>query len=50
MSAAPWSNLLQELSRDAAQAQPQDAVQWGADWFQNRLKREVCRVIRHLFS
>ena len=41
-SAAPtWTEVLQELNRAAAREQPKDAIQWGADWFQMRLKRDV---------
>jgi hypothetical protein len=36
-----WTDLLNELNRDAAREQPQDVIQWGADWFQSRLKRDV---------
>ncbi|RSH94546.1 hypothetical protein EHS25_004350 [Saitozyma podzolica] len=35
-----WTDLLNELNRDAAREQPQDVIQWGADWFQSRLKRD----------
>jgi cAMP-dependent protein kinase regulator len=38
---ASWTDVLNELNRDVAKEQPQDVVQFGADWFQARLKKEV---------
>lgn len=36
-----WTDLLNELNRDVARDRPRDVVQWGANWFQNRLSKEV---------
>lgn len=41
MPSTSWTDVLNELNRDVAREQPADAVQFGADWFQARLKREV---------
>lgn len=41
MSTPSWSDLLTELNRDISRDQPKDVVQWGADWFFARLKRDV---------
>lgn len=41
MASTSWTDLLNELNKDVAKEQPQDVVQFGADWFQARLKREV---------
>ncbi|WVR03933.1 hypothetical protein IAU60_000932 [Kwoniella sp. DSM 27419] len=35
-----WTTILNELNRDVARDQPKDVVQWGADWFQAKLKHE----------
>jgi len=41
-SASPaWTDLFNELNRAVAKEQPEDVVQWGADWFQAQLKRDV---------
>lgn len=37
-----WTDLLNELNRDVSREQPSDHLQWGADWFQSRLRNEVC--------
>jgi hypothetical protein len=45
---ASWKELLNELDRDAAKEQPEDVVQWGADWFQARLRKDVSQVMVNL--
>jgi hypothetical protein len=42
---ASWKELLNELDRDAAKEQPEDVIQWGADWFQARLRKDVSQVM-----
>ena len=41
MSSPIWTDVLSELNHDCAREAPRDVVQWGADWFQARLKRDV---------
>ena len=41
MSSPSWTELLNELNREVSREQPKDVVQWAADWFQARLKRDV---------
>lgn len=36
-----WTDILNELNRDIALDNPTDVLQWGADWFQNKLRQEV---------
>jgi len=40
-SAPSWNDILSELNRDVSTEQPSDVVQWGADWFQARLRKDV---------
>nr|XP_019012155.1 cAMP-dependent protein kinase regulator [Kwoniella pini CBS 10737]OCF50936.1 cAMP-dependent protein kinase regulator [Kwoniella pini CBS 10737] len=35
-----WTNILNDLNRDVARDQPKDVIQWGADWFQGKLRQE----------
>ncbi|WWD16635.1 hypothetical protein CI109_101065 [Kwoniella shandongensis] len=35
-----WTTILNELNRDVARDQPKDVIQWGADWFQSKLRQE----------
>ncbi|OCF39846.1 cAMP-dependent protein kinase regulator [Kwoniella heveanensis CBS 569] len=35
-----WTSILNDLNRDVARDQPKDVIQWGADWFQNKLRQE----------
>ncbi|WWC60219.1 uncharacterized protein I303_102785 [Kwoniella dejecticola CBS 10117] len=35
-----WTNILNDLNRDVARDQPKDVIQWGADWFQSKLRQE----------
>ncbi|KAK8861453.1 hypothetical protein IAR55_002272 [Kwoniella newhampshirensis] len=35
-----WTTILNELNRDVAKDQPKDVIQWGADWFQSKLRQE----------
>ncbi|WVQ78761.1 hypothetical protein IAT38_000852 [Cryptococcus sp. DSM 104549] len=37
---ASWPTILNELNRDVARDQPDDVIQWGADWFQAKLRNE----------
>ncbi|WVQ64799.1 uncharacterized protein L199_002968 [Kwoniella botswanensis] len=37
---ASWSSILNDLNRDVARDQPKDIIQWGADWFQTKLRQE----------
>ncbi|WRT65593.1 uncharacterized protein IL334_002538 [Kwoniella shivajii] len=37
---ASWTSILNDLNRDVARDQPKDVIQWGADWFQNKLRQE----------
>jgi hypothetical protein len=39
--APSWNDLLAELNNDVQREQPSDLVQWGADWFQARLRKDV---------
>jgi len=42
-----WSTfetLVAELTRDANHAQPQDALQWCSNWFQQRLEGQRARI------
>jgi cAMP-dependent protein kinase regulator len=39
--APSWNDLLSELNSDVQREQPSDLVQWGADWFQARLRKDV---------
>ena len=43
-SMSTWTEILNDLNRDNARERPTDALQWGADWFQNKLKAEVSLV------
>jgi len=40
-TAPSWNDLLSDLNRDVSREQPTDLVQWGADWFQARLRKDV---------
>ncbi|ADV19761.1 cAMP-dependent protein kinase regulator [Cryptococcus gattii E566] len=35
-----WTDILNELNRDISLDNPTDVLQWGADWFQHRLRQE----------
>lgn len=35
-----WTDLLNQLNKDISQESPKDVLQWGADWFQSKLKQE----------
>jgi cAMP-dependent protein kinase regulator len=42
MSKPAWTDILNELNRDISRDQPNDTLQWAADWFQSKLRLEVC--------
>ncbi|AFR92701.1 cAMP-dependent protein kinase regulator [Cryptococcus neoformans C23] len=35
-----WTDILNDLNRDIALDNPTDVLQWGADWFQHKLRQE----------
>lgn len=39
-----YQSILNDLNRDVARQQPEDVVQFCADWFQDRLRHEVRAV------
>ena len=41
--ASTFENLIAELTRDANRVQPQDALQWCSNWFQQRLEEQRTR-------
>ncbi|CAK9787138.1 unnamed protein product [Cutaneotrichosporon oleaginosum] len=42
-ASAQYQNILNDLNRDVARQQPSDILQFCADWFQDKLREEVCK-------